>query len=49
MGRKGKVTIDDKIRAIKDYLTGKKSISQIYSELQIHKSASSEWNRKYQL
>lgn len=49
MGRKGKVTIDDKIRAIKEYLTGKKSVSQICSELQIHKNAFGEWNRKYQL
>jgi len=49
MRRKGKVSEDDKIRAIKDYLTGKKSASQIFSELQIHKSAFYEWKRKYEL
>lgn len=49
MGREGKVSADDKIRAIKDYLTGKKSVSQICSELLIHKSTFDEWKRKYQL
>lgn len=49
MGRKGKVLVDDKIRAIKDYLAGRKSVSQICSELQIHKSAFDEWKRKYKL
>lgn len=49
MERKGKVSVEDKIRAIKNYLTGKKSVSQICSELQIHRSAFNEWKRKYQL
>jgi transposase len=49
MGRKVKVSVDNKIRAVKDYLTGKKSVSQICSELQIHKSAFDGWKRKYQL
>lgn len=49
MGRKEKVSANDKIRAIKDYLAGKKSVSQICSELHIHKSAFEAWNRKYQL
>ncbi|URZ08018.1 helix-turn-helix domain-containing protein [Clostridium felsineum] len=49
MKRKGKVSVNDKIRAIKDYLSGKKSVSQICSELQIHKSAFDEWKRKYKL
>jgi transposase len=49
MGRKAKVSADDKIRAIKNYLTGNNSISQICLELQIHKSAFDEWKRKYQL
>ncbi|WP_076045487.1 helix-turn-helix domain-containing protein [Clostridium botulinum] len=49
MGRKGKVSLDDKIKAIKDYLTDKKSVSQICLELQIHRSAFDEWKRKYHL
>ncbi|MEA4827961.1 MAG: helix-turn-helix domain-containing protein [Clostridium sp.] len=49
MGRKVKVSVDIKIRAIKDYLTGKKSVLQICSELQIHKTAFDEWKRKYEL
>lgn len=49
MKRKVKVSVDDKTRAVKDYLTGKKSVSQICSELQIHKSTFDEWKRKYQL
>jgi transposase-like protein len=49
MARKVKISVDNKIRAVNDYLTGKKSVLQICSELQIHRSAFHEWNRRYQL
>lgn len=49
MKRKGKVTVDEKIGAIREYLTGKKSVAQICSELQIHRSTFDEWNRRYHL
>lgn len=49
MSRKSKVSVDDKIRAIKDYITNKKSVSQICSELQVSRKTFEEWNRKYQL
>lgn len=49
MGRKEKVLDDKKVTAVKDYLSGKKGVSQICLELQVNKSAVAEWLRKYQL
>lgn len=49
MGRREKVTVDKKIVAVRDYLTGKKGSSQICLELQISKSSFRNWLRKYQL
>jgi hypothetical protein len=37
MGQKTKVPIEEKLKAIEDYLSNKRSPSQICSELQIHK------------
>ncbi|MDJ0305882.1 MULTISPECIES: helix-turn-helix domain-containing protein [Dehalobacter] len=49
MGRKTKVPIGEKLRAIEDYLSGKRGTSQICYELQIHKSSFQAWLRKYQI
>jgi transposase len=49
MGRKGKVPIEEKLRAVEDYLTGKRGTSQICFELQIHKRSFHDWLRKYQI
>jgi len=49
MGRKEKVTIADKITAVRDYLTGKKGSTQICLELQINKTSLRDWIKKYQL
>jgi len=49
VGRKAKVPIEDKLRAVEDYLSGKRGSSQICFELQIHKRSFHEWLRKYQI
>lgn len=49
MGRKAKVPVEEKMRAIEDYLSGKRGASQICFELQIHKRSFQEWLRKYQI
>lgn len=49
MGRKEKVVVDKKITAVKDYISGKKGVSQIRLELQVNKNAVREWLRKYEL
>lgn len=49
MGRKTKVPIEEKLRAIEDYLSGRKGPSRICCELQIHKRSFYTWLRKYQL
>jgi len=49
MGRKGKVAVNMKIEAVRDYLTGKKGSTQICLELQVTKCSLREWIRKYQL
>ena len=38
MGRKAKVLVQEKIRAVEDYLLGKRTASQICYELEINKS-----------
>lgn len=48
MGRKTKVTVEEKIRAIEDYLSGKRFVSQICFELQTHCRSFYDWLRKYQ-
>lgn len=49
MGRKEKVIVEKKVIAVKDYLAGKKGVSQICLELQVNKKAFMNWLRKYQL
>lgn len=49
MGRKSKVLIEEKLRAIEDYLSGKRGAFQICYDLQIHKSSFQNWLRKYQI
>jgi transposase-like protein len=49
MGRKAKVPIEEKLRAIEDYLTGERRASQSCFELQIHKRSFYDWLRKYQI
>jgi transposase-like protein len=48
MGRKPKITFEQKLRAIEDYLSGKIGSSQICFELQIEGSTFRSWLRKYQ-
>lgn len=47
MARKAKVTVDEKVRVIKEYLSGKKRVAQICLELQVTKDAFGDWLRKY--
>lgn len=49
MGRKGKVPIEEKLKAIEDYLSGQRRTSQICIELQIHKRTLHDWLRKYHM
>lgn len=49
MGRKAKVVIEEKIRAIEDYLSGKRSRTQICYDLQIHHKSFEYWLEKYNL
>ena len=54
MGRKFKYSVEDKIQAAKDYLSGRKSIKQICSELGIrynsnHGNGVRVWAKKYKL
>lgn len=49
MGRKAKILINEKLRAVEDYLSGKRGTSQICFELQIHRRSFFDWIRKYQL
>lgn len=48
MGRKAKVPVEEKVRAIEDYLSGNRGVSQICFELQIDKRSFRNWFRKYQ-
>ena len=43
MGRKNKYTKDIKVKAIKEYLAGKKSIREISNELDCNKSVLRRW------
>lgn len=47
MGRKPKIILEKKLKAVEDYLLGKRSISQICLELRIHHSTCRSWLRKY--
>ena len=47
MGRKPKVIFDEKLKAVEDYLLGKRSISQICLDLRIDHSTFRSWLRKY--
>jgi transposase len=49
MGRKSKVSIEEKIRAIEDYFSGERGTTQICYDLQIHHRSFEQWLRKYQL
>ena len=51
MGRKAKYTYEEKLEACGEYLSGKKSASEIAQELQMGKYGTSmvlDWSRKYQ-
>lgn len=47
MGWKSKVLIEDKLRAMDDYLSGRRTLAQICFDLQINKSSFKSWIRKY--
>ena len=47
MSRKAKVLPEIKVKAVEEYLSGVKSLSELSSELNIYKSAISAWIRKY--
>lgn len=49
MGRKPKVPVEKKVKAVEDYLNGIKGASQILAELQIDDRSFREWVRKYNL
>jgi transposase-like protein len=47
--RKGKVSVEEKLRAIKSYLSGEKSAAQICSDFSIHNQSFRNWIRKYNM
>jgi len=49
MGRKTKVPYEQKIEAVEDYLSGKKSVAQICFEMDVVKKSFDQWIRKYKL
>lgn len=49
MGRKIKVSPEQKIYAVEDYLSGKKRMSQVIFELNVTKKSFDQWVRKYKL
>jgi transposase len=49
MGRKFKISSEEKIFAVQDYLSGKRGATQIQKELQIDSKTFREWLLKYQL
>ena len=49
MGRKGKASVEEKLRAIKSYLSGEKSAAQICSNFSIHNQSFRNWIRKYNM
>lgn len=49
MGRKAKFLVEEKLKAVEDYLSGKRGATQICFDMQIHISAFQNWVRKYQV
>jgi transposase-like protein len=49
MGRKFKVSSEEKISAVRDYLSGKRGATQIQKELQIDNKTFRQWLLKYKL
>lgn len=49
MGRKGKFLSYEKLNAIEDYLSGKRSISQICRDMKIYNTSFYEWLQRYKL
>lgn len=49
MGRKFKISSEEKIFAVQDYLSGKRGARQIQKELQIDSKTFREWLLKYKL
>jgi transposase len=49
VGRKGKVPAEEKLKAIEDFLSGRRSVSQICLDLEIHHRSFYDWYRKYQI
>ena len=49
MGRKEKVSVEEKLRAIKAYISGEKSVAQICSDFCICKQSFRTWIRKYNM
>ncbi len=47
MGRKAKVSIEEKLSAVEDYLNGVRSVNQIASSLHVHHSSVEWWITKY--
>ncbi|MCG0276392.1 MAG: helix-turn-helix domain-containing protein [Thermosediminibacteraceae bacterium] len=48
MGRKSKVTFEQKLSAVKDYLEGRKSQGQLAKECNVSKSSVQQWISNYQ-
>lgn len=49
MGQKQRFSIEEKLKAIEDYIYGKRGKTQICYDMQIHHSSFEQWLRKYQL
>lgn len=49
MGRKSKVLSEIKVKVVKEYLTGVKSMTQIAYELKINYSTVQDWVTKYEI
>ena len=47
MSRKGSYSLNEKLRAITDYVSGEKGVTQICTEMTINIAAFYEWLRKY--
>lgn len=49
MGRKSKVLPEIKIKVVKQYLAGERSVKQIAYELHVSEYSVEEWIRKYKV
>ncbi len=49
MGRRAKVPAEEKLKALEDFLSGRRRVTQICLDLEIHHRSFYDWLRKYQI